>query len=90
MRVNNPREKIGMQFNLTGRIARSRVIGAGHLVRMQEARLPKTSQATKQRGRRKRGRPQSRRGGKSPLEREQLGRHTLPITTAIFPRSRLI
>ena len=59
-RINDPREEIGMHFCLTGRIVRSQMMWAGHLVRMEVGRLPKRAEVVKQRGRRKKGRSQLR------------------------------
>ena len=46
--MNDPREEIGRQFRLTGRIVRRRTMWAGHVVRMEESRLPKKAEAMKQ------------------------------------------
>ena len=34
-RMNDPREEIGMQFSLAGRMVRSRMMWAGHVVQME-------------------------------------------------------
>ena len=52
-RMNELREDIGMQIILGGRIIRSRVMWAGHSVRMEDG-LPKRAEAMKHTGRRKR------------------------------------
>lgn len=57
-RLNDTREEIGMSFTLTGRIVRHRKMGAGHLLRMEEDRLPMKADVMKQPGRSKKGRPQ--------------------------------
>ena len=59
--MNDLREDIGMQLSLTGRAVRSRVVCAGHSVRMEENRIHKKAEAMKQPGRRNRGRPQLKR-----------------------------
>ena len=56
--MDDLREEIGMQFSLTGRLVRSQMMWAGHLMRMEAGRLPKRVEAVKEGGHRKRGRPQ--------------------------------
>ena len=53
------REEVGTKACIVGKIVRSRMKWAGHMVRMKDERLPKRSETNKQ-GCRKRGRPQLR------------------------------
>ena len=59
-RMNDLRKEVEMQCSLTGRLVRSRMRWAGHLVRMDAGKLAKRAEVEKHRGRRKRGRPQLR------------------------------
>ena len=59
-RMNDLRKEVGMQCSLTGRLVRSRMRWAGHLVRMDASKLAKRAEVEKHQGRRKRGRPQLR------------------------------
>ena len=59
-RIKDLRKDVGMQCNLTGRLVRSRIRWAGHLVRMDASKLAKRAEVEKYQGRRKRGRPQLR------------------------------
>ena len=54
------REEVGTKACIVGKIVQSRMKWAGHIVRMIDGRLPKKSEAKKQEGCRKRGRPQLR------------------------------
>ena len=54
------RNKVGTNACIVGEIVKSRMKWAGHMVRMTDERLPKRSEAKKQGGCRKRGRPQLR------------------------------
>ena len=58
--MNDLRKEVGMQCNLTGRLVRSRMRWAGHLVRMDASKLAKRAEVEKNQGRKKRGRPQLR------------------------------
>ena len=55
-----PREEVGTNVFIVGKIVPSRTKWAGHMVRMKDGRLPKRSETKKQRGCRKRGRSQLR------------------------------
>ena len=59
-RMSDLRKEVGMQCSLTGRLVRSRMRWAGHLVRMDASKLAKRAEVEKHQGRRKRGRPQLR------------------------------
>ena len=59
-RMNDPRKEVGMQCSLTGRLVRSRMRWAGHLVRMDAGKLAKRAEVENDQGHRKRGRPQLR------------------------------
>ena len=59
-RMNDLRKEVGMQCSLTGRLVRSRMRWADHLVRMDASKLAKRAEVEKHQGRRKRGRPQLR------------------------------
>ena len=52
-RMNDLRKEVGMQCSLTGRLVRSRMRWAGHLVRMDASKLAKRAEVEKQQGRRK-------------------------------------
>ena len=56
-RMNDLRKEVGMQCSLTGRLVRSRMRWAGHLVRMDAGKLAKRADVEKHKGRRKMGRP---------------------------------
>ena len=53
-RMNDLRREVGMQCSLTGRLVRSRMRWAGHLVRMDASKLAKRAEVEKHQGRRKR------------------------------------
>ena len=50
-------EDTGVQRSLTERLARSRLLWAGHVERMADDRLPKLAAELREEGRRRRGRP---------------------------------
>ena len=52
------RKEVGMQCSLTGRLVRSRLRWAGHLVRIDASKLAKRAEVEKHQGHRKRGRLQ--------------------------------
>ena len=54
------REEVGTKACVVGKIVKSRIKWAGHLVRMKDDKLPKRPETKKQEGSRKRGRPQLR------------------------------
>ncbi len=54
------REEVGTKACIVGKIVKSRIKWAGHMVRMKDDKLPKRSEITKQEGFRKRGRPHLR------------------------------
>ena len=54
------REETGMQWSLTERLVRSRLLWAGHVERMADDRLPKRAAELREQGRRRRGRPRLR------------------------------
>ena len=56
-RMNDLRKEVGMQCSLTGRLVRSRMRWAGHLVRMDASKLAKRAEVEKHQGRRKRPQP---------------------------------
>ena len=58
--MNNPRKEVGMQCSLTGRLVRSRIRWAGHLVSMDASKLAKRAEVEKHQGRWKMGRPHMR------------------------------
>ena len=53
--MNDLTKEVGMQCSLTGRLVRSRMRWAGHLVRMDASKLAKRAEVEKHQGRRKRG-----------------------------------
>ena len=55
-RMDELREEIGMQMNLIGRLVKSRLKWAGHLVRMEEERMAKRADRLREQGGRKLGR----------------------------------
>ena len=57
-----PREEVGTKYCIVGKIDKSRIKWAGHVVRMKDDKLPKRSETKKQECCRKRGRPQIRLG----------------------------
>ena len=60
-RMNDLRKEDGMQCSQTGRLVRSSMRWAGHLVKMDTGKLAKRAEVNKKRqGRRERGRPQLR------------------------------
>ena len=54
------REEMGVQRNLTERLARSRLQWTGHVERMGNDRLPNRAEYLREEGRRRRGRPRLR------------------------------
>ena len=54
------REEVGTKACIVGKIVKSRMKWAGHMVRMKDDKLPKRAETNKQEGSRKRGRPQLR------------------------------
>ena len=58
-RKKDVREEVGTKACIVGKIVKSRMKWAGHMVRMNDERSPKRSE-TKKQGFRKRGRPQLR------------------------------
>ena len=54
------REEVGTKACIVGKIVKSRMKWAGHMVRMKDEKLPKRSETMKHDGCRKRGRPQLR------------------------------
>ena len=59
-RMKDLTEEVGTKASIVGKIVKSRVKWAGHMVRMKDDKLPKISETKKQDGFRKRGRPQLR------------------------------
>ena len=59
-RMKDLREEVGTKACTVGRIVKSWMKWAGHMVRMKDERSPKISETKKQEGCRKRGRPQLR------------------------------
>ena len=59
-RTKDLREEVGTKACIVGRIVKSRMKWAGHMVRMKEDKLPKRAETKKQEGSRKWGRPQLR------------------------------
>ena len=59
-RMKDMREEVGTKACIVGRIVKSRMKWAGHMVRVKEDTLPKRAETKKQEGSRKRGRPQLR------------------------------
>ena len=59
-RMNDLREKVGTKACIVGKIVKSRMKRAEHMVRMNDDKLPKRADPKKQEGSRKRGRPQLR------------------------------
>ena len=59
-RMKDLREKVGTKACIVGKIVKSRMKWAGHMVRMKDEKLPKRSETMKHDGCRKRGRPQLR------------------------------
>ena len=58
--MKNLREEVGTKACIIGKIVKSRMKWAGHLVRMKDDTLPRRFETKKQEGSRKRGRPQLR------------------------------
>ena len=54
------REEVGTKACIVGKIVKSRMKWAGHMVRMKDDKLVKRSETKKQEGFRKRGRPRLR------------------------------
>ena len=54
------REEVGSKACIVGKIVKSRMKWAGHMVRMNDDKLPKRAEPKRQEGSRKRGRPQLR------------------------------
>ena len=59
-RMTDLREEVGTKACIVGKIVKSRMKWAGHMVRMKDEKLPKRSETMKHDGCRKRGRPQLR------------------------------
>ena len=59
-RMKDLREEVGTKACIVGRIDKSRMKWAGHMVRMKEDKLQKRAETKKQEGSTKRGRPQLR------------------------------
>ena len=59
-RMKDLREVVGTKACIIGKIGKSRMKWAGHMVRMKDDKLPKIAETKKQEGSRKRGRPQLR------------------------------
>ena len=57
MRMDELKEEIGVQICLTGRLVKSQLKSAGHLVQMEEERMAKRADMLREQGQRKRGRP---------------------------------
>ena len=54
------REEVGTKPCKVGKLVKSRIKWAGHMVRMKDDKLPKRAETKKQEGSRKRGRPHLR------------------------------
>ena len=54
------REEVVTKACIVGKIVKSRMNWAGHIIRMKDDKLPKRAETKKQEGSRKRGRPQLR------------------------------
>ena len=54
------REEVGSKACIVGKIVKSRMKWAGHMVRMNDDKLPKRAETKRQEGSIKRGRPQLR------------------------------
>ena len=61
-RMKDLREEVGTKACIVGKIVKSRIKWAGHMVRMNDDKLPKRAETKKQEGSRKRGIPQLRSG----------------------------
>ena len=59
-RMKDLREEVGSKACIVGKIVKSRMKWAGHMVRMNDDKLPKRAETKTQEGSRKRGRPQLR------------------------------
>ena len=59
-RMKDLREEVGSKACIVGKIVKSRMKWAGHMVRMNDDKLPKRAETKRQEGSRKRGRPQLR------------------------------
>ena len=59
-RMKDLREEAGTKACIVGKIVKTRMEWAGHMVRMKDDKLPKRAGIKKQEGSRKRGRPQLR------------------------------
>ena len=59
-RMKDLREEVGTKASIVGKIVKSWIKWAGHMVRMKDDKLLKRSETKKQEGFRKRGRPQLR------------------------------
>ena len=59
-RMKDLREEVGSKACIVGKIVKSRMKWAGHMVRMNDDKLPKRADTKRQEGSRKRGRPQLR------------------------------
>ena len=58
--MKDRRAEVGAKACIVGRVVKSRIQWAGHMIRMKDERLPKKSETKKQEGCRNRGRPQLR------------------------------
>ena len=54
------REEVGNKDRIVGKIVKSRMKWAGHMIRMKDDKLPKRAETKKQEGSRKQGRPNLR------------------------------
>ena len=59
-RMNDMRVEVGTKACIVGKIVKSRMKWAGHMVPMNDDKLPKRAETKSQEGSRKRGRPQLR------------------------------
>ena len=59
-RMKDMREEVGTKACIVGKIVKSRMKWAGHMVRMKDDKLPKRAETKTKEGSRKRGRPQLR------------------------------
>ena len=59
-RMKDLREEVGTKACIVGKIVKSRMKWAGHMVRMNDDKLPKRAETKRQEGSRKQGRPQLR------------------------------
>ena len=59
-RMKDLREEVGTKACIVGKIVKSRMKWGGHMVRMNNDKLPKSAETKRQEGSRKRGKPQLR------------------------------